>query len=236
MLKKELIQRSPIRILEKSIHGGLGKGNLGVFTARKGVGKTACMVHVSVDKLMANKKVIHISFAEKPDHIKLWYKDVFQEVAAAYRLENAIENFEALIKNRLILHFRQAEIDLQAVKENVDQFVRATDFQPEMIVVDGFSFYDASAEDFSFWKAFAQEYKMEIWFTATLHREALAFDDEGIPAPVNRFKEFLSVIIMLNPTSEFIDLKLLKDHESLDLEKLMLKLDPKTLLIANHRV
>ena len=30
MLKEEIIKRSPIRILEKSIHGGLGKGNLGV--------------------------------------------------------------------------------------------------------------------------------------------------------------------------------------------------------------
>lgn len=235
MLKKELIQRSPIRILEKSIHGGLGKGNLGVFAARKGVGKTACMVHVSVDKLMASKKVIHISFAEKPDHIKLWYKDVFHEVAAAYRLENAVENFEQLIKNRLILHFRQ-KMDLHAVKNNVDQFVSSTDFQPEMIVVDGFSFYDASGADFEFWQSFAREYNIEIWFTATLHREALAFDKEGIPAPVNNFKEHLSVIIMLNPTSDFIDLKLLKDHENTDLEKLMLKLDPKTLLIANHRV
>ena len=236
MLKNELIKRSPIRILEKSIHGGLGKGNLGVFTARKGVGKTACMVHVSVDKLLANEKVIHISFAQKPDHIKLWYKEVFQEVAEAYKLENAIENFEQLIKNRLILHFCQSEINLDSVKYNVDQFVKTTDFHPEMLVVDGFSFYNASSDDFAFWKSFAEEYNIEIWFTATLHREALAFDDEGIPAPVNSFKDFLSVIIMLNPTSSFIDLNLLKDHDIKDLEKLMLKLDPKTLLIANHRV
>lgn len=236
MLKKEMIKRSPIRILEKSIHGNLGKGNLGVFTARKGVGKTACMVHVSVDKLLNNKKVIHISFAEEPNHIKLWYKEVFQEVASAYKLDNAVENFDQLIKNRLILHFRQSEIGLQMVQENIDQFVESTDFHPEMFVVDGFSFYDASEEDFKFWKKFAKSYDVEIWFTATLHREALELNPAGIPAPVNRFLDHLSVIIMLTPTSDSIDLTLLKDHENDNAGRMMLKLDSKTLLITNHRV
>jgi KaiC/GvpD/RAD55 family RecA-like ATPase len=88
MIKKELIQRSPIRILEKSIHGGLGKGNLGVFTARKGVGKTACLVHVAVDKLLRDQKVLHISFADDPHHIESCYNQVFNEAARAYGIEN----------------------------------------------------------------------------------------------------------------------------------------------------
>ncbi len=45
MVKSELINRSPLRILEKSIQGGVGKGNIGVIASRKGVGKTACLVH-----------------------------------------------------------------------------------------------------------------------------------------------------------------------------------------------
>jgi hypothetical protein len=35
MVKKELITRSPLRILEKSTSGGVGKGNIGIITARK---------------------------------------------------------------------------------------------------------------------------------------------------------------------------------------------------------
>ena len=41
MHRKELNERSPIRVLEASIHGGLGSGNIGVVVARHGVGKTA---------------------------------------------------------------------------------------------------------------------------------------------------------------------------------------------------
>ena len=38
MIKSEQNRRSPLRILEKTTHGGVGKGNLGVIAARKGVG------------------------------------------------------------------------------------------------------------------------------------------------------------------------------------------------------
>ena len=58
MIKEERNRRSPLRILEKSIHGGLGKGNIGVIAAKKGVGKTACLVHIATDQLFLNKHVI----------------------------------------------------------------------------------------------------------------------------------------------------------------------------------
>ena len=43
----ELIKKSPIRVFEESIDGGLGRGNLGVLASRHGVGKTACMANHS---------------------------------------------------------------------------------------------------------------------------------------------------------------------------------------------
>lgn len=236
MLRSELIKRSPIRVLEKSIHGGLGKGNLGVFTARKGVGKTACLVHVSIDKLLRDQKVLHISFSGDPKHIESWYDGVFNEVADHYKLDNVIDNHDQVIKNRMILHFRQTDVTLDHVKNSIVQLCQGADFCPEIIIVDGFSFYEHGNDDFLFWKNLATEKDAAIWFSATLHRDNLKLDDKGVPAPVNQFADLFSVIIMLEPTHDLIDLKLLKDHDETDLETLKLKLDPKTLLIANHRV
>lgn len=236
MLKKEFIARSPIRIFEKSIQGGLGKGNLGVFTAHKGLGKTACLVHVSIDKLLREQRVLHISFAEDPHHIENWYEQVFHEVADHYKLENVIDSHDQIIQNRMILHFRQADVTLKHVHDSISQFCEGAQFCPEIIIVDGFSFYDHSTPDFELWKKLAQELDAAVWFSATLHRDNLQLDDRGVPAPVNRFFDLFSVIIMLEPLHDCIDLKLLKDHDSDDLERMKLKLDPKTLLIANHRV
>jgi len=236
MLREEFIKRSPIRILEKTIHGGLGKGNLGVFTARKGVGKTACLVHMAIDRLLNHEKVLHVSFAEEPQHIKHWYKQVFNEVTQAYKLDNPLENFEEMKNNRLILHFRAADIDLQQIRQTLNDFIKQTEFNPDLIIIDGFNFNEAQQEQINFFKEGAQMRDAEMWFSSTLHREALELDEDGIPSPINQFKDDFEVIIMLDPKHEVIDLQLLKDHGSKDLTKLMLKLDPKTLLIANHRV
>ena len=81
MVKSELIKRSPLRILEKSIHGGLGKGNIGIIASRKGIGKTACLVHIATDKLFQNKPVIHVSYSSRVDYIISWYEDIFKEIS-----------------------------------------------------------------------------------------------------------------------------------------------------------
>ena len=236
MLKNELVKRSPIRVLEKTIHGGLGKGNLGVFTARKGVGKTACLVHFAIDKLVGGQKVLHISFADKPQHIESWYKQVFHEVAELYDLDDTQSVYDEIIPGRLILHFKQSQLDLDRIKTSIERIMRDGSFLPEMIIVDGFSFEDCSKDQMDFWQALAADNMVEVWFSATLHREGLKLDANGVPAPINDYSDYFQVIIMLQPMQDHVDLKLLKDHDSTDLEQLRLKLDPRTLLIANHRV
>ncbi len=236
MLRTELIKHSPIRVLEKSIHGGLGKGNLGVFTARKGVGKTGCLVHVATDKLLNKHKVAHISFAEDPHHIENWYKQVFQEVAHAYKLENAFDIYDEIQKHRLIFHFKQHDTPFEKIRRHIAVVSGSISFDADLIIIDGLPFEEIEKETLQAWKEYAVEKDIEIWFSAILHRENLQLDDKGVPAPVNHFSDAFSVIIMLCPKHDFIDLKLLKDHDSEDLEKMRLKLDPKTMLIANHRV
>ena len=236
MLKDELLKRSPIRILEKSIHGGLGKGKLGVFTARKGVGKTACLVHFGIDHMLSEGKVLHISFADDPHHIENWYKQVFDELAKTYRLENSAETFEDMLRHRLILHLKGLGMSFDKVRESINRFIENDDFNPQIMIIDGYPFEKSTTEDLKEWKNFAQKTDTEIWFSATIHREHLDLDEEKVPAPVNGVKSFLDVIIMLEPKADHVHLSLLKDHKATKPGKLQLKLDPHSMLISNHRV
>lgn len=236
MLKDELIQKSPIRVFEKSLHGGLGKGNLGVITARKGVGKTACLAHVAIDKMLRGQHVLHISFSDEPSHIRSWYRQVFDEVARHYKLEHALDVFEELVHNRLILQFKQKDVGFDQIQDHINQVEKGTSFKPEIIIVDGCDFEQTDKNTLEGWKKLAEDQEAAIWFAAVLHRENLQLDDRGVPAPVNLFTDLFAVIIMLNPMHDYIEMKLLKDHDQIDSEPLHLKLDPKTLLISNHRV
>ena len=46
---KELNHRSPLRVFERSVHGGLGRGNLGVVAASAGVGKGAFLTAIALE-------------------------------------------------------------------------------------------------------------------------------------------------------------------------------------------
>ncbi len=236
MLRQEIIQRSPIRILEKTIHGGLGQGNLGVFAAKKGVGKTACLVHFATDRMLQGNKVLHISFADNPDHIAHWYLQVYQEIAKTYHLESALDIYEEIIRNRLILHFKRTSASLDAVHGSITNLIKDSDFKPSIIFVDGFSFEQATNDQMYFWQQLAKELQVEVWFSATLPNGSSDTETSVFPYPIDKLSEFFTVIIHLIAHPDYIELLLLKDREIKNLEKLYLRLDPRTLLIANRRV
>lgn len=229
MIKQELIKRSPIRILEQTIHGGLGKGNLGVFIAKKGVGKTACLVHFATDHLLRGEKALHISFADDPHHIANWYHQVYEEVTAAYKLEDASDIFEDSLHNRLIVHFKQPDVNLDHVENNLNVYIKDGGFKPEIIIVDGYRLQESA--DLAKWQQLAQQYQAEIWFSATLPADGTSAADFIKP-----YADFFSVIIALSTRPDHIDFHLLKDHSAPTPEKLRLRLDPGSLLIANRRV
>src|SRR4030042_6358623 len=107
MVIEELVKRSPLRILESSIHGGLGKGNIAVLASRKGVGKTACLVHIATDKLFQDKPVIHVSYSSRVDHIISWYEDIYRELARRMDLDPDAEIHDELVRKRGIMNFNQ---------------------------------------------------------------------------------------------------------------------------------
>src|SRR4030042_5059805 len=128
MLKQELIKNSPLRILEKSVHGGVGKGNIGVLAARQGVGKTACLVHIATYQLFQGKHVIHVSFSGSPAHIISWYEDIFSELALRLKLENSMEEHDQIIKNRVIMNFNQAGAKIDMVARSLRSMIKEGGF------------------------------------------------------------------------------------------------------------
>ncbi len=102
---KELISKSPVRVFEESIDGGLGKGNIGVITSRHGVGKTACMVHLAIDKILQGGNVVHVSFGANADHVTNWYKEAFKQITDFKSLDDAVDVYESIRKNRVMMNF-----------------------------------------------------------------------------------------------------------------------------------
>jgi replicative DNA helicase len=80
MLRKEVNEKSPLRILESSTRGGLGPGKLGVVMARAGVGKTAFLVQIGLDDAMRERPVLHVALRQELDHVRSWYDALFDDL------------------------------------------------------------------------------------------------------------------------------------------------------------
>ena len=235
MLKQELIKNSPLRILEKSAHGGVGKGNIGVLAARQGVGKTACLVHIATDKLFQGKHVIHVSFSGSPAHIISWYEDIFSELALRLDLKNVMDEHDEIIKNRVIMNFSQAGAPIEMVANSLRAMIKEGGFAADTIIVDGFDFTQGSPADLAVFKNLARELGLEIWFSASLRDKELSFDANGVPAVLTAYMEHVSVFVFLKPDNGIIRLELRKDHNHVPTTDLHLKLDPKILLITGEK-
>jgi hypothetical protein len=233
-VKEELIKRSPLRILERSISGGLGKGNIGVLASRKGVGKTACLVHIAADKLLQAKHVIHVSYASRVDHIITWYEDIFKEIGKRPRMRSALESFDELIRNRVIMNFKQDGTKTEQVLRSLEAMIVHGNFRAETVIVDGLDFAQAGPEDLMMFKDFAGRLGLEVWFSASLKGDEPLFDERGIPVELKGCLDAVDVLISLQHHGDHVHFSLVKDHGRLAPKDLRLRLDPTTLLIAKE--
>jgi hypothetical protein len=232
MVREELIRRSPLRILENSIHGGLGKGNIGVLASRKGVGKTACLVHIATDKLIQQKPVIHVSYSSRVDHIISWYEDIYRELARQMNLDSADDLRDELTMKRVIMNFNQEGTKTDQVLRSLEAMIQYGKFAAETIIVDGFSFPRSAPDDLLKFKQFAGRMGLEVWFSASLKSPDPLFDEEGYPHELDCCLDHIDVLITLQHDRDRVQLRLVKNHGYPSPGDLKLSLDPTTLLIA----
>jgi len=232
MLKEEFIRKSPVRIFEKSIEGGLHAGNIGVLSSRKGIGKTSVLVQIALDKLIQGEKVIHVSFNAHTSYIISWYENIFAEIARRRNLENIGEIKEELVRNRMIMNFTQEGISVDQIIRTLKALIIEGGFSAKTIIVDGFDFTRATPERFEKVKTFLQEMQLEAWYTCTLAETDPVLDAQGIPIILRDIEPYISVIVVLEPQKDYIHLRVVKDHERRNPSEMNLMLDARTLLIA----
>jgi KaiC/GvpD/RAD55 family RecA-like ATPase len=236
MYHKEVNAQSPLRILEKSIHGGLGKGNLGVVMARAGVGKTACLVHIGLDDLMRERPVVHVTLEHTVEHVQSWYDAIFDDLIVRNNLENH-EAVRALVaRQRVIASFADHDLWPERLEKTVELFKKHLDIRPAAILVDGYDWaahtVAENAAVVGAFKAYAKLLDAELWMSAQTHREVTGSHPTKVPPPCEQLASLIDVAIFLEPHGDDCVVRLLKDHGDSQPPDTHLRLHPDTLRLV----
>ena len=233
MYRKELNDRSPLRVFEKSIHGGLGRGNIGLAVGRHGVGKTAFLVGVALDDLMRGRKVLHVALDQSVEKVREYYDEIFMDLARTAGFEDVGREHLEMERVRNIHTYINHSFSVARLREAIDFLKTFAHFAPEALIIDGFDFETATPEAVAELRAVARENNAEMWMSVITHRDAKR-DARGIPETLARFGETISVIVALAHEGRAVQIRLLKDHDNKQVSDLSIALNPTTMLLMQE--
>ena len=217
MDKKDLITHSPVRYFDVT-NAGLKDGEMGLITAKKGLGKTSILVQFGIDSLLNDKALVHVSFDQQSSNVIAWYSSVLAEIAKKKSL-NLDDVNEEIVRNRTILNFNQETFTLPKVV-NTLKAMKDGGIKISTIVVDGLDMNKASDADVKCFADFVKAEKMTAWFSFTNEAADLKGTLDG--AKLDNF----ATVAHLAAEGKALMLNVLKNGDG------RVNLDPKTLLMT----
>lgn len=171
MDKKDLITHSPVRYFDAT-NAALKDGEMGLVTAKKGLGKTSILVQFAIDSLLNDKAVIHVSFDQQSSNVIAWYSSVMAEIAKkkSFNLDDVNDE---IVRNRTILNFNQETFTLPKVV-NTLKALKEGGIAIAAIVVDGLDLGKTEVADLTCFADFVKAEKMTAWFSYTNEAADLA--------------------------------------------------------------
>jgi len=227
MYRKFVNARSPLRLLEKGLHGGLGAGNVGLVLAGHGVGKTPFLVGVALDEALRGGNVLHVALDQTVAHVKLHYDAVFDDFAATTHLDDVAVTRGEIDRRRNIRAYTAASFSAAKLREAAKVEAEAGS-KPAVILVEGVDVPGLDRAELLEMKSLAGELGAEIWLSVATEAERV----KALPAAVRMVEDAVSVILALEPDAGTVALRALKDHENPDVSALHVALDPSTLLLV----
>lgn len=216
MEKKDLFDKSPVRLFDAVADGGLKAGELGLVTAKKGLGKTSVLVQFGMDTLLQDKQLIHVSFDVHSSNVISWYDSIFGEIAKKKNVGNATELKNDVVSKRTILNFSLDNFSLEKVVNTLNA-LKAGGIAVAGVVMDGIDFSKVSDADVKAVADYAKKENVVLWASS-----------DSVP---ENLEKYFSIIVNLSQASDAVVVEIAKLGSKKNIST-DLKLDSKTLLIT----
>ncbi len=167
MIRQEAILQSPLRILDRALRGGLGKGRLGAIVGPAGIGKSACLTHLGLDASLRARPGLHVAVGQSVEHVSAAYDALYEELAERVGLADRGGVREWIARRRLIWSVAGSAFGPRSLDEAIAAFEKHLGLEPATLLVDGFDREGPpDPATLPALKAIALRIGAEIWVTA----------------------------------------------------------------------
>ena len=176
-------------IIDDIADGGLGKGELGVFVAPSGIGKSWALVNVGAAAVKAGLNVIHYTLELNESYVGLRYDAVLSGIQAQelkYHIEE-VKDIVGKLEGKLIVKYYPTKGGtVNTLASHIDK-CRLQGFDPDLIIVDYADLLRGHGKEvrhelgniYEDLRGLAGEHEIPVWTASQANRSALSDDIIG---------------------------------------------------------
>jgi hypothetical protein len=180
------VKETPWEVINELTDGGLGKGELGVFVAPAGIGKSWGLINIGAHALKKGQTVLHYTLELNAAYVGLRYDSVVTGIAnqnLKHHLEDVKAAVDKLPGNLIIKYYPTKSCSVTGLRAHVEKCILQGK-KPDVIVVDYADLLRGNGAEkrhelegiYEDLRGLAGEYDVPVWTASQANRSALEED------------------------------------------------------------
>tara|TARA_Y100001972_G_scaffold124320_1_gene173222 strand:- start:1450 stop:2805 length:1356 start_codon:yes stop_codon:yes gene_type:complete len=179
-------KETPWEVINELTDGGLGKGELAVFVAPAGIGKSWGLINIGANAIKKGMTVLHYTLELNEAYVGLRYDSVITGIANQnlkhYQTE-VKETLEKMNGELIIKHYPTKTVSVIGLRSHIEKCIMQ-DKKPDVIIVDYADLLRGHGQEkrhelegiYEDLRGMAGEYEIPVWTASQANRSALEED------------------------------------------------------------
>ena len=202
-------------VIDDLMDGGLGPGELGVFVAPAGIGKSWALVNAAANAVRAGKTVVQYTLELSGAYVGLRFDSVFTGIAAQnlkYYQDNIKEKIAELEGDLVIKYYPTKTATVNTLKAHLDRCTMMSK-KPDLIIVDYADLLRGAGKEirhelgniYEDLRGLAGEYDIPVWTASQANRSALEDDVIGAEKIAESYAKIMTADFVLSLSRKIED-------------------------------
>ncbi len=202
-------------VVDDIADGGLGKGELGVFVAPSGIGKSWALVNVGAAAVKAGLNVIHYTLELNEAYVGLRYDAVLSGIQAQelkYHIEE-VKDIVGKLKGKLIVKYYPTKGGTVNTLASHIEKCRMQGFDPDLVIVDYADLLRGHGKEvrhelgniYEDLRGLAGEHELPVWTASQANRSALSDDIIGAEKIAESYAKIMTADLVISLSRKIED-------------------------------